>query len=522
MKIQKRLLTLLLCLSMVLSVTAFAGQTGPTVTVATENAVAGQTGVQLDVTIENNPGYNGFTWEIKYDETQLTLTDIITGGTTEVAGQQINFYYVGVKPEVNVADKTVVVFASDAVKLEGKMFTLVFDVADTVTGTAEVEIDAVNFRVYDTVNSKYETVDATYVSGGIVTPVPHQHTYGDIWEKNETHHWKICSDPECPVDGKGEKDKAEHTWDDGMVTTPATETQKGTTTYTCEVCDQTKDVDDITELGHTHDPDEVVSTPAKPAGCTEPGNSAYYYCQGCGKYFSDPACTTEIVKDSWVIPATGHDYENGTCKNCGDKEPADNPFRPVGPKPSKPSEDPGKVESDNPFTDVKESDYFYDAVLWAYENGITTGTTATTFSPLQNCTRAQVVTFLWRAANCPEPTSAACPFTDVEAGSYYEKAVLWAVEKGITKGMTETTFAPNAIVTREQFVTFLWRYAGQPTYVAGETFTDVVAGAWYADAVNWAAAEGVTLGLGNGTFGVGQPCNRAQTVTFLYRFMEGK
>lgn len=173
---------------------------------------------------------------------------------------------------------------------------------------------------------------------------------------------------------------------------------------------------------------------------------------------------------------------------------------------------------ENPFTDVAEGAYYYDAVLWAAENGITGGTSATTFSPAVTCTRAQTVTFLWRAAGSPEPETTVCPFTDVTPDKYYYDAVLWAVENGITSGTSATTFSPNATVTRAQNVTFLWRYDGSPVVSSG-SFADVPADAYYASAVAWTVSEGVTNGTSATTFGPDANCTRAQIVTFLYRYM---
>lgn len=179
---------------------------------------------------------------------------------------------------------------------------------------------------------------------------------------------------------------------------------------------------------------------------------------------------------------------------------------------------PKPVAGDNPFTDVAADAYYYDAVLWAVANGITGGMTPTTFSPNDPCTRAQIVTFLWRTAGSPKPASSSNPFTDVAAGAYYYDAVLWAAEEGITGGTSATTFSPNDSCTRGQTVTFLWRYAKKPKAAAGANpFTDVAAGAYYYDAVLWAAEKKITGGTTPSTFGPTDTVTRAQTVTFLYR-----
>ncbi|MBQ7801382.1 MAG: S-layer homology domain-containing protein [Oscillospiraceae bacterium] len=175
------------------------------------------------------------------------------------------------------------------------------------------------------------------------------------------------------------------------------------------------------------------------------------------------------------------------------------------------------------FTDVKSGAYYYDAVLWAAENEITAGYGSdTTFCPDLACTRAQVVTFLWRAAGEPAPESSANPFTDIQKGWYYD-AVLWAAEKGITAGYgSDTTFCPNQECTRAEIVTFLHRYAGLPAPAStSNPFVDVGANKWYTTAVLWAVGEGITNGLGSAvTFCPDTVCNRAQVVTFLYRSVE--
>ena len=170
----------------------------------------------------------------------------------------------------------------------------------------------------------------------------------------------------------------------------------------------------------------------------------------------------------------------------------------------------------NFFYDVPNNAYFYEAVKWAVENGITTGVGNDLFAPEQPCTRAQIVTFLWRAAGSPEPKGAASGMTDVVSGSYYEKAVAWAIENGITTGTTTSTFSPDATCTRAQAVTFLARALKAKAASAAE-FSDVPTGSYFADAVAWAAANGVTEGIGGGLFAPDNDCTRGQIVTFLYR-----
>ena len=169
------------------------------------------------------------------------------------------------------------------------------------------------------------------------------------------------------------------------------------------------------------------------------------------------------------------------------------------------------------FVDVATGSYYEDAVDWAVENGITKGTDDTHFSPDGICTRAQAVTFLWRAAGSPEPETRAMPFNDVPVGSYYYDAVLWAVENGITKGTSDTTFSPNMTCTRAQIVAFLWRSEKSPAAGTANPFADVKSDAYYADAVLWAVKENITKGTTSTTFSPNADCTRAQIVTFLWR-----
>ena len=315
---------------------------------------------------------------------------------------------------------------------------------------------------------------------------------------------------------------------EAVVTAP-TCTEGGYTTHTCARCGDSYVSDETAALGHT--PAEAVKENEKSATCFEGGSyDSVVYCSVCGEELSRetvtvPASHNTVVRDAYpatctkdgytgdtwcldcgrrlsegeVIPATGHDYENGTCVNCGEKEN-------------------GAVEPENPFTDVPNDAYFAEAVLWAVENGITEGTSATTFSPAANCLRAHAVTFLWRAAGSPEPVSTTNPFVDVKETDFFYKAVLWAAEKGITTGVDATHFGPALECNRATIVTFLYRAMGSPEVSATENpFTDLQTGAYYYDAVLWAVENGVTSGISAELFAPGQLCNRAQIVTFLYR-----
>ena len=166
------------------------------------------------------------------------------------------------------------------------------------------------------------------------------------------------------------------------------------------------------------------------------------------------------------------------------------------------------------FTDVDSGAYYHTSVLWAVEKEITTGTSSTTFSPDETCTRAQIITFLWRAAGSPEPQSSENPFDDVSSTDYYCKAALWAYEKGMVSG---TSFGASADCTRASTVQYIWQAAGSPAVTAGTVFSDVASGAEYAQAVAWAVEQGVTTGTSSTTFSPDETCTRGQIVTFLYR-----
>ncbi len=236
-------------------------------------------------------------------------------------------------------------------------------------------------------------------------------------------------------------------------------------------------------------------TPVVPATCTESG-------------IEERTCTVCLWKETRVAEPKGHIWDEGataedgstvhTCLICG-ATTGEKPFV-------------------NPFTDVKEGDWFYDSVMWAVQKGVTTGATDTTFDPNGKCLRASVVTFLWRAAGSPEPESKVNPFTDVKETDFFYKAVLWAVENGVTNGTSATTFSPYTECNRAAVVTFLYRAMNEPEVGAVENpFADVDAAAWYGPAVLWAVENSITNGMSATEFGINTTCNRAQVVTFLYR-----
>ena len=235
---------------------------------------------------------------------------------------------------------------------------------------------------------------------------------------------------------------------------------------------------------HVHSYTAAVTEPT----CSERGCTTYT-CSGCGESFVDS-----------YVAMLGHHFEDGVCTRCG---------------------------RENPFNDIKAEDAhkpFTDAILWAAEEKISTGYSDGSFRPDASCTRAQVVTFLWRAAGSPEPESRTNPFSDVSGEGDlkpYYKAILWAVEQGITSGVTKTEFAPNSPCSRAQFVTFLWRYMDKPANSGINPFSDVTANNYY-QAILWAYESAVTTGYADGTFRPNSVCSRAQVVTFIYRAVAEK
>ena len=312
-----------------------------------------------------------------------------------------------------------------------------------------------------------------------------------------------------------------HDWDEGVVRAEPTEASPGLLLRTCTRCGQTLD-EALAPLPHTHSFSETQIAPS----CAMPG----FTLRVCGCGYSELADTaaplghdyrTEVTPPTCVLRGyhiytcarcgdryskndlepQGHDYAAGFCRRCGGADPDYvPPFR---------------------FDDVRdESRFYFSAVYWAYEAEpqITNGLDGTRFSPDAGCTRGQTVTFLWRAAGCPEPAAADDPFTDVPEGAFYHKAVAWAVEQGITRGVSQDCFAPDQICTRGQIVTFLWRFRGKPDPAgAGSGFPDVDAGSFCADAVAWAVDNQITNGMSAAAFGPNAPCTRGQIVTFLQR-----
>ena len=399
-----------------------------------------------------------------------------------------------------------------------------------------------------------------------VTPPSHEHSYGD-WSKDGTSHWHECTDADCPDRNESIKDKAAHVYDDDADTT-------------CNVCGYERTVTPPapTEYTITYDlaggtaegnPDtytiETVDFTLK-----NPTKSGYTFTGWSGTGLDGENNMTVTIPTGstgnraytahWRYNGSGHSYSYYTIKatagaggsispsgNVSVREGRDQTFtitpdkgyavanvkidgKSIGAVKSYTFENVSRTHTievifmkanGNPqtgvFVDVATGSYYEDAVDWAVENGITKGTDDTHFSPDGICTRAQAVTFLWRAAGSPEPETRAMPFNDVPVGSYYYDAVLWAVENGITKGTSDTTFSPNMTCTRAQIVAFLWRSEKSPAAGTANPFADVKSTAYYADAVLWAVKENITKGTTSTTFSPNADCTRAQIVTFLWR-----
>ena len=338
-----------------------------------------------------------------------------------------------------------------------------------------------------------ETIPAT---GGS----EHSHSYGSEWKNDATNHWHECS---C-----GDKDDvAAHTASDWIIDTPATATADGTRHKECTVCKRVLETGTIPATGgggggYSY---YTIKATAEAGGSISPSGNVSVR-EGRDQVFTftpDKGYAISNVKiDGKSIGAV----KSYTFENVRRTHTIEVIFMKANGNPQT-----------GVFVDVATGSYYEDAVDWAVENGITQGTDDTHFSPDGICTRAQAVTFLWRTAGSPASKTSAMPFTDVPVGSYYYDAVLWAVENGITKGTSDTTFSPNMTCTRAQIVAFLWRSEKSPAAGTANPFADVKSTAYYADAVLWAVKENITKGTTNTTFSPDADCTRAQIVTFLWR-----
>lgn len=298
-----------------------------------------------------------------------------------------------------------------------------------------------------------------------------------------------------------------HEWsDEYSIDKEPTCTEKGEKSIHCSICDTVKEdsIEEIEPTGHEWSDEYTID---KEVTCTEDGQQSIH-CKVCDAIDEDSIEEIKSIGHKWdegEITKEPSYTEEGiktfTCSVCGETK----------------TETIDKLEQ--PFVDINEDDYFYDAVLWAYTNGITSGKDETHFAPSASCTRAESATFLWRAYGEPEPETTENPFVDVNSSNYYYKAVLWAYENGITSGKDQTHFAPNDTVTRKEFLTFLWRSADKPEpETTDNPFVDVSDDAYYTKAVLWAYENGITSGTDESHFNPDGQCIRAQVVTFLYRY----
>ena len=453
--------------------------------------------------------------------------------------------------------------------LSGPICTTIDNCYYLPTGNPASTSDRVNVKRTDS-KTAAEFADGTVVLALLINSrADSEHPW------NSQCQYMAAAGKTLPVFKTQTGDKHTHGWsvwtsnDDGThsrrCTCNAVETQNcsgGTATCTAKA----KCADCGAEYGDTnpkHHGDKLKHVVAKDATTSEEGNIEYWYCEACGKYFSDNAATKEITQAETVIPkrqSSGSNYSYYTIKatagtggaispsgNVSVREGRDQTFtitpdkgyavanvkidgKSIGAVKSYTFENVRRTHTievifmkanGNPqtgvFVDVATGSYYEDAVDWAVENGITKGTDDTHFSPDGICTRAQAVTFLWRTAGSPASKTSTMPFTDVPVGSYYYDAVLWAVENGITKGTSDTTFSPNMTCTRAQIVAFLWRSEKSPAAGTANPFADVKSTAYYAGAVLWAVREDITKGTTNTTFSPDADCTRAQIVTFLWR-----
>ena len=397
-----------------------------------------------------------------------------------------------------------------------------------------------------------------------ITPPAHKHRYGD-WRKDGTNHWHECTDADCPNREESIKDKAAHVYDNDADTTCNTCGYERTVTPPAHEHIVTFDGN-----GGTSSVGSMTTTNQKLTSLPSASRSGSYSFDGwytkknggtnvtTATVFS--ANTTVYAHWTYTGGGGGSGYSYYTIKatagaggsispsgNVSVREGRDQTFtitpdkgyavanvkidgKSIGAVKSYTFENVSRTHTieaifmkanGNPqtgvFVDVATGSYYEDAVDWAVENGITKGTDDTHFSPDGICTRAQAVTFLWRTAGSPKPETRAMPFTDVPVGSYYYDAVLWAVENGITKGTSDTTFSPNMTCTRAQIVAFLWRSEKSPAAGTANPFADVKSTAYYAGAVLWAVKENITKGTTSTTFSPNADCTRAQIVTFLWR-----
>ena len=482
------------------------------ISVDTVNGTIGNE-VRVPVTVTNNSGIAGLAFSIDYNKDVLELTGIETGAVLSDNGEL----------NANIGDDTFIWYNTTDVTADGVLATLVFTVKEAVAnGKYPITVELKDDIAGNLSNAGGQPVTVEFTAGA-VTICDHSSTHlanekvPTCTERGYSGDW-VCDDCDTVVEAGVEEAALGHE----SKTTNVREASCTEDGYTGDVicaregCGAT--IRHGSVIPAAHEPKHQGETEAT---CTETGYTGDEVCVVCG----------QILERGDVIEALGHTFDEGiitkeatesedgeityTCKVCGATEidyiSYGNELEPVNPEP----------DTTITFIDVPAGEYFAEPVNWAVAQGITNGTGIDEqgnnyFSPDASCTRAQAVTFLWRAAGQPEPSSANNPFTDVPAGEYYYKAVLWAVEQRITKGVSDTEFSPNTTCNRAQIVTFLHRYEGEPK-AEGQSFNDVPANEYYYAPVIWAVSKGVTNGTGGGNFSPMDDCTRGQIVTFLYR-----
>ena len=542
---KKKLISIVLSLAMVFSFTMVSAMAAnePTVTVETAEtqAKAGDE-VTLNVSIANNPGFTNYEWNIQYDKERLELTKIEGNG---LASSNVNHSRTGYGYATFAA--------ATASEVGGVLLTLTFTVKDSASsGLAEVKISSDNFK------NNGQMINATYVSGGVtVADTTGGSTTGGSTTGGSTTGGSTTGGSTTGGSTTGGSTTGGSTTGGGETSDEYTITFNGNggTPSVANMTTVGKKLSSLPTATHsgsysfagwyTATSSGTQITTAYEFSADTTVYAHWTYTGGGGSYSGGssnptyPVSTPDKVENGSVVVSPKNASEGDTVtvtvepdsgytldglvvidKNGNElklTEKGNGQYTFIMPA--------GKVEikasfikeiETSPFTDVKIDAYYYEAVKWAQEKGITSGIGDNQFGPEQSCTRAQIVTFLWRAAGSPEPKGTAAAMTDVVSDSYYEKAVAWAIENGITTGTGEGKFSPDATCTRAQAVTFLARALNAKAAGAAE-FSDVPTDSYFADAVAWASANGVTEGVGNGLFAPDNNCTRGQIVTFLWR-----
>ena len=463
----KRILVWLLSVAMVIGLAVVPASAADALTVSGQavgevNMADGS--FTYDVSIANNAGLIGAMVTVTWPETDLKLTanklsDIMPDNGTAAVGENTGSFTVSLGNDTATEDYTG----------NGILFTLTFEVLEGATaGEKAITLAYANDEA-DFANFAGDDIAVTFVNGSVTL-----------------------------VDGE-----AAPAEDETKVATPVIDPNGAT-------LKEDGDSVDITISCTTSGAAIYYQLGDADATLYTSGSAISLFTSGGAIYTSGGAVNlgTSVTLKAWAIVEGLLQSDDATAEFKIEKKSSGG-----GGGGSTPAETP--AEDAFPFKDVPESAYFRKAVEWAWKNGITAGTTETTFSPYIGATRGQMMTYLWAAAGCPEPSSTDNPFTDVAEGAYYYKAVLWAVEKGITAGTSATTFSPDQTITRGQAITFLYGAAGRPEG-GSEPFTDVNDGDYFAAPVAWAYSNGITVGISDTEFGPSEICQRCQVVQFLY------